>query len=47
VNGKLRLTHELPVTVNGGVGFWTKRDSVTEFKSFNVAAKGEGRNPGR
>lgn len=43
VNGKLRLTHELPTTVDGGVGFWTKRDSVTAFKSFGVAARSEGK----
>ncbi len=34
VNDKLRLTHELPTPVNGGVGFWTKRDSITAFKEF-------------
>ena len=37
VNDRLRLTHELPVAVNGGVGFWTKRESVTAFKQFSVA----------
>jgi len=40
VNGKLRLTHELPVAVQGGVGFWTKRESVTAFKAFSVDPKG-------
>ena len=40
VNGKLRLTHELPVAVQGGVGFWTKRESVTAFKAFSVHPKG-------
>ena len=39
VNGKLRLTHELPAPVSGGVGFWTKRESVTAFKAFAVDAK--------
>lgn len=47
VNGTLRLTHELPETVNGGVGFWTKRDSVTAFKSFSVTATSEGKPPRR
>lgn len=39
VNGKLRLTHELPTPVSGGVGFWTKRESVTAFKAFAMDAK--------
>ena len=43
VNGKLRLTHELPTAVDGGVGFWTKRDSITAFKSFSVAARSKGK----
>lgn len=34
VNDKLRISHDLPTTVSGGVGFWTKRDSVTAFKGF-------------
>ena len=36
VEGKLRLSHELPSAVTGGVGFWTKRESVTAFKDFSV-----------
>ena len=36
VNGRLRLAHELPAPVSGGVGFWTKRDSVTAFKDFSI-----------
>jgi hypothetical protein len=36
VNDKLRLEHTLPAPVAGRVGFWTKRDSITAFKSFSV-----------
>ncbi len=38
VNDSLRLEHELPSAVDGGIGFWTKRDSVTEFKDIRVQA---------
>jgi hypothetical protein len=36
VNGTLRVEHELPAPVDGGLGLWTKRDSVTEFKNVRV-----------
>ncbi len=36
VNGKLHLEHKLPAPVSGRVGFYTKRDSVTAFKSFSI-----------
>lgn len=36
VAGKLRIEHTLPAPVSGRVGFYTKRDSVTAFKSFSV-----------
>ena len=36
VNGKLRIEHTLAAPVSGRVGFWTKRDSVTEFKEFTA-----------
>lgn len=37
VNGKLRIEHVLPARVSGRVGLYTKRDSVTAFKSFSAA----------
>ena len=36
VNDTLRLQHTLPAAVSGRVGFYTKRDSVTEFKNFSA-----------
>ena len=36
VNDALRLQHTLPGAVSGRVGFYTKRDSITEFKSFST-----------
>jgi hypothetical protein len=36
VNDKLRLQHTLPAPVSGRVGFYTKRDSITEFKGFSA-----------
>ena len=36
VNDKLRLQHTLLAPVSGRVGFYTKRDSITEFKSFSA-----------
>jgi len=36
VGDKLRLEHALAAPVNGRVGFWTKRDSITAFKGFSV-----------
>lgn len=38
VNDKLRFEQTLPRPVNGRVGFWTKRDSVTMFKDVRVSA---------
>lgn len=36
VNDRLKLEYTLPAPVKGGVGFWTKRDSVTAFKDFTI-----------
>jgi hypothetical protein len=36
VGDKLRLEHTLPGPISGRVGFWTKRDSISAFKSFSV-----------
>jgi hypothetical protein len=36
VNDTLRVEYLLPAPVSGRVGFYTKRDSVTAFKSFAV-----------
>lgn len=38
VNGKLRFEQALPRRVEGRLGFWTKRDSVTAFKDIRVTA---------
>jgi hypothetical protein len=38
-NGALRFEHALPEPVDGRVGFWTKRDSVTQFKDVRVSPK--------
>ena len=38
-NGALRFEHTLPEPVDGRVGFWTKRDSVTQFKDVRVTPK--------
>jgi hypothetical protein len=38
-NGALRFEHTLPEPVDGRVGFWTKRDSVTQFKDVSVTPK--------
>lgn len=35
-NGTLRFEHPLPEPVDGRIGFWTKRDSVTLFKDVRV-----------
>jgi hypothetical protein len=35
-NGALRFEHPLPEPVDGRIGFWTKRDSVTMFKDVRV-----------
>jgi hypothetical protein len=39
VNDTLRFEHQLPQPVDGRVGFWTKRDSVTMFKDVRVTAR--------
>ena len=39
VNDSLRFEHALPGRVDGRIGFWTKRDSVTRFKDVRVTAK--------
>ena len=39
VNDTLRFEHELPRQVDGRIGFWTKRDSVTTFKDVRVTPK--------
>jgi hypothetical protein len=36
VNDTLRLEHSLPAPVEGRVGFWTKRDTISAFKDFSV-----------
>jgi hypothetical protein len=36
VNDTLRFEHTLPGRVEGRIGFWTKRDSVTMFKDVRV-----------
>lgn len=36
VNKTLTLEHELTDAVSGRIGFWTKRDSVTEFTDISV-----------
>lgn len=36
VNDKIRIEHALPAPVTGRVGFYTKRDSITEFKAFSL-----------
>jgi hypothetical protein len=38
-DGALRFEHALPEAVDGRVGFWTKRDSVTQFKDVRVTPK--------
>lgn len=35
-NGALRFEHALPEAVDGRIGFWAKRDSVTLFKDVRV-----------
>jgi hypothetical protein len=37
VNDKLRVTQTLDHPVSGRVGFWSKRDSVSAFKSLRVS----------
>ena len=36
VNDRLRVTHGLDRDVTGGVGLWTKADSVTSFRRFSA-----------
>lgn len=36
VNGTLTVEHQLAAPVEGRLGFWTKRDSVTAFKDVHV-----------
>lgn len=38
-NGALRFEHPLPEPVDGRIGFWTKRDSVTLFKDVRVTPR--------
>jgi hypothetical protein len=38
-NGMLRFEHALPGPIDGRVGFWTKRDSITMFKDVRVAPR--------
>ena len=38
-DGALRFEHAVPEPVDGRVGFWTKRDSVTQFKDVRVTAR--------
>lgn len=39
VNGRFTVTHMLDRDVAGGVGLWTKPDSVTAFKRFTVTSR--------
>jgi len=39
VNDRLRFEHQLPGPVDGRIGFWTKRDSVTMFKDVRVTPR--------
>jgi hypothetical protein len=39
VNGRLTVTHALDRDVAGGVGLWTKPDSVTAFRRFTANAR--------
>jgi len=41
LDGALLLEHTLDHTVSGGIGLWSKDDSVTLFKDFNVATRGQ------
>jgi hypothetical protein len=34
--GDLRLSYTLPAPVSGRIGYWTKRDSITSFRSLRV-----------
>ena len=38
LDGKLLLTYDLGRAVSGGVGLWSKDDSVAMFKDFRVAS---------
>ncbi len=38
LDGSLLLTHTLDRPVSGGVGLWSKDDSLTRFKDFQVSA---------
>jgi hypothetical protein len=38
-DGALRFEHPVPEPVDGRVGFWTKRDSVTQFKDVRITAR--------
>ena len=38
-NGKLRFEHALPEPIDGRIGFWTKRDSITLFKDVRVTPR--------
>ena len=38
-NGKIRFEHPLPEPVDGRIGFWTKRDSVTLFKDVRITPR--------
>ncbi len=39
LDGKLLLQYDLGKNISGGVGLWSKDDSVTMFKDFHVASK--------
>jgi hypothetical protein len=38
VNDKFKVAHTIDRDVNGGVGLWTKADSVTAFRHFSASA---------
>lgn len=39
VNDKFRVSHTIDRDVNGGVGLWTKADSVTAFRRFTANSR--------
>ena len=41
LDGALLLEHTLDSTVSGGIGLWSKDDSVTLFKDFHATASAE------
>ena len=42
LNGKLYLTHTLPMPVSGKIGVWSKADSVVYFDDYRVVPAPQG-----